>query len=804
MKYKYIGKEAKRPNAVERVSGKAIFTDDIKLPQMLYAKILYPEYAHAKILSIDSLEAEKMPGVVKVVTGGAIKEPFGDCLHDRLPMAVDKVRYIGEPVAVVVADTERHARMALSKIKVEYKPLPVYTDALQAMRENAVLIHEHSENYFYVSPLYKPTPGTNIAISYEIKKGNIDKGFEDSDIVLEDEFNFHHMSSVAIEPHTTIALYHLDGTIEIWTPNVGPFAVREQVAEMFKKNISDVRVHVPHIGGCFGYKSDPSIEPLTAYIASFVPGRPVKLKFTRKEDFTSTFIGRGIRAHIKVGATKDGKLTALEETLYLSTGAYADTGSNVLIVSVQTSGGVYYFPNAHVKGYSVYTNTPSVGALRAYGHPESEFAIERMMDMLARKLNIDRLELRKKNFITEGKSNVVGEKFKSSDGNLFKCLENVTEAINPKLDIRKDDNYYYGVGYAALIKSPKAATFASKGCHLKFNADGSVSINMAGGDVGQGLWTVVRQIAAESLKLPPEKIKVYNEIDTQFSPWEWQTVGSMFTYQGGNAIIRAANKAIDILKKNASIVLGRDPDMLEYNGEYVYDKSYPDVKVPVKAICRGYIKETGATVGEIVDVTSYFRLPGVQNPDPQTGMGRTGGSYTMGFQGAKVKINRQSGKISLAHLATSIDVGKVIYPKGAEAQVLGGSLQGMGEALMEEVKFKENGELVNPDLLRYRIPRIEDLPEKQTIKFVETPDAIGPYGARGLGEHPVIGVPPAILNAIYDAIGYDFKEVPVTTEQMKEVLKKKNMLKPEILSTAAESDPRAITNGEVSKNGEEE
>ncbi|MCD6426479.1 MAG: xanthine dehydrogenase family protein molybdopterin-binding subunit [Caldisericaceae bacterium] len=775
MEYKYIGKDAKRPSAVERITGKAIFVDDIRLPGMLYAKILYPKYAHAKILSIDTSEAEKMPGVVKVVTGKNIKHPFGDCLHDRLPMAVDKVRYIGEPVAAVIADTERHARAALSKIKVEYEPLPVYTDALDAMKKDAVLIHEHSEKYFYVTPLYKPTPGTNIAITYEIKKGDVKKGFKEADVVVEDEFNFHHMSSVAIEPHATIALHHLDGTVEIWTANVGPFAVREQVAEFFGKNISDVRVHIPHIGGCFGYKSDPGIEPLVAYIASFVPGRPVKLRLTRKEDFTSTFIGRGIRARVKVGATKDGKLTALEETLYLSTGAYADTGSNILIVAVQTSGGVYYFPNAHVKGYSVYTNTPPVGALRAYGHPEAEFAIERIMDMLARKLDMSPIELRKKNYITDGKTNVVGEKFKKSDGDLFKCTESVLEAIPPKVEVKEDENYLYGVGYAGLIKAPKAATFASKGCHIKFNVDGTVSLNMAGGDVGQGLWTVARQIAAEALKMPPEKIKVYNEIDTQYSPWEWQTVGSMFTFQGGNAIIRAANKAIDALKRNASLVLKRDPDMLEYDGEYVYDRSYPDVKVAVKDICRGYVTEDGTTIGEVVDVTSYFRLPGVQGPDPETGMGRTGGSYTMGFQGCKVKIDKRTGKVYIDHFATSIDVGKVIFPKGAEAQVLGGVLMGIGETLMEEVRFKENGEIANPDLIRYKLPRIEDLPGKQTVKFIETPDAVGPFGARGLGEHPMIGVAPAILNAIYDAIGYDFKEVPVTQDMVKKVLEEKGL-----------------------------
>jgi len=257
MEFKYVGKKATRPDVLERVTGKAVFVDDIRLPQMLYAKILYPKYAHAKILSIDTSEAEKMPGVVKVVTGKGIKHPYGDCLHDRVPMAVDKVRYIGEPVAAVIADTERHARAALSKIKVEYEPLPVYTDALDAMKKDAVLIHENLDKYFYVTPLYKPTPGTNIALSYEIKKGNIEEGIKQADVIIEKEFVFHHMSSVAIEPHTAIAMHHPNGVIEIWTANVGPFAVREQVAEFFGKNISDVRVHVPHIGGCFGYKSDP-------------------------------------------------------------------------------------------------------------------------------------------------------------------------------------------------------------------------------------------------------------------------------------------------------------------------------------------------------------------------------------------------------------------------------------------------------------------------------------------------------------------------------------------------------------------
>ncbi len=771
MNFKHIGKDVQyRPDVLERVTGEAIFIDDIKLPGMLYAQILRPKYAHAKILSIDTLEAEKMPGVYKVIMGKGWEKHYGDCIKDMMPMAVDKVRHIGDAVAAVVADTEKDARDALKKIRVEYEPLPVYTDAMEAIKEDACLIHENSDEYFHVSPLYEPIPKTNIALRYRIKKGDAVKGFKEADIVVEREFNFPLMSSAAIEVHGAIALFRMDNTIEIWTSNVGSFAVREEVANLFDLPISDVRVHVPYIGGCFGYKSDPSLGPLIAYIASFVPGHPIKLRVSRQEDFTSTFIGRGIRTKMKIGAKKDGTFTAMEAKLYLSTGAYADTGSNVLIVATQSAGGVYEFSNADVTGYSVYTNTPPVGALRAYGHPEIQFALERLVDIVARELDMSPDDVRRKNFLSEGKSNVVGETMKKSDGDLYKCIDNVERAIFSKEKPKEDENYYYGRGIAGLIKSPKAPTFAAKGCHIKFNVDGSISVNMSGADVGQGLFILVRQIAAEALKLPLEKVRVYNEIDTQFSPWEWQTVGSMFTFQGGNAIIKAANKAIEMLKKNAALVLHRDVSVLEYDGNYVYDISYPDVKVPVSKICRGYIMKDGTTIGDVVQVSSDFRLPGAQNPDPETGMGRTGVSYTMGVQGCELRIEKKTGKVIIDNFATSIDIGRVINPSNARGQVVGGVVMGIGETLMEEIKFDKNGKLINANLLQYKLPTIYDMPGKQTIEFVETHDEIGPFGARGIGEHPMVGVAPAILNAIYDAIGYDFYEIPLTPDKIKAVI----------------------------------
>jgi len=322
------------------------------------------------------------------------------------------------------------------------------------------------------------------------------------------------------------------------------------------------------------------------------------------------------------------------------------------------------------------------------------------------------------------------------------------------------------------MKSPKGAPFSSKGCYLKFNIDGSVSINMGGAEVGQGLRTVVRQIAAEELKIDPSRIRVYTEIDTQFSPYEWQTIGSMFTMQGGKAVQRAARKAIHKLKETASQVLRCDMDMLEYDGEFIYLRSDPSVKVEVSRLTRGYMYDNGMTVGEVVQTTSDARLPRYSNPD-QNGQGSMGVTYTFGAQAAEIRIEKKTGKIIIDNFISSFDVGRVINPAQIRGQVAGGVMMAIGAVLCEELKFDKDGKAVNPLFSKYRFPTIKDAPLKQTIEFVETPGEIGPFGARGIGEHPVIGVAPAILNAVYDAISVDFFEIPVTPEKIKKSLEEK-------------------------------
>ena len=770
MEYKYIGKSYIRPDAINKVTGKAQYLDDVRLPGMLYAAILRQEYAHAKIVSIDTSEAEKMPGVVKVVTGKDCKLHYGDNIKDLTPMAVDKVHYIGEPVAAVVADSTYNAEKAVEKIRVVYEPLPVYIDARDAMKEDAVLIHEENGDFWHL-PTLNPEPGTNIANVYHLKKGNGKDGFEEADVIIEGEFDYPLGSCAAIEPHGSIAWFKEDNTIEVWSSSICPFIIRQDLAHGYGIPVSHVRVHIPDIGGCFGYKSDITVEQTVAYIASFVPGYPVKWVASRKEDFTSTLLAHGIRMIMKVGAKKNGKLVAIESKVLHTGGAYADTAVNVTIAATHNCPGPYEYDHCDLTGYTVYTNTPPVGAYRGYGHPEALFATERMMDMLAHKLGMDPFELREMNYLGEGKTNALGEMMWKTNGDVKACSDNVKKIVFDKEIVKEDENYYYGRGFAAIMKSPKGASFSTKGCYIKMNIDGSVSVNMGGAEVGQGLRTIVQQIAGEALKIAPERIKVYNDIDTQYSPYEWQTIGSMFTTQGGRAIIRAADKLVKILKKTAAQVLKTDEDYLDYDGEYVFLKNDPNIRVSVPEIARGYITSDGITIGEVAQSVADARLPRYSNPD-KNGQGSLGVEYTFGAQAAEIRIEKKSGKILVDHFASTFDVGQVINPLQIRGSVLGGVMMAIGATLYEKVEFDKDGKILNPHLFKYHLPTYKEAP-KQTIEFIENPGTVGPFGARGIGEHSVIGPAPSILNAVYDALGVDFFEIPLTPDIIKKAIAEK-------------------------------
>jgi carbon-monoxide dehydrogenase large subunit len=772
MELKYVGKSVQRVDGFQKVTGAATYVDDIKVPRMLHAKVLRAGIAHGKILSIDTSEAETMPGVVKIVTGEDCNILFGTCLWDQPPLARDKVRHAGEAVAVAVAKTRLQAEAAIKKIRVKYETLPFVLDPIEAASEKAPLIHAQNGNYRRVDYVVHPVKGTNIFHHYKLRNGHTERGFKESDVTVESDFEFPLSNHCAIEPHGAICRFLKDGSIEIWASNQAPFVLRDVLADMFGIPAARIRVHIPYLGGGFGGKSDICIEPLTAYVASFLPGYSVKLVLTRKEVFTSSLVGRGMKGRMKIGAKRNGTFTSLEAEMYFSDGAYGDTSWPVCTVAGHNCTGPYYFPHVKTDVYGVYTNSPPVGAMRGYGHPEGHFMVGRLIDMLARKLGMPVWELMEKNFLKEGKKNALGQTTTKGNGDISRCLSEVKKAVFRTRKPAEDEHYLYGRGLAAMMKSPKMAAHSSSGCQLKISADGSVFINLAGIEMGQGCQTVFTQMAAEALKVPMEMISVHRDVDTQFSPWDWQTVASMQTYRGGRAIVQACERAIEQLKANAAEALGCPVEEIDYDGE-CYRKSDPSRRLSIGSLARGYMFENGLTVGVPVHTTGNYRVQGVTEPDPETGMGNAAGSWTFGCQAAEVRIEKATGNVEVIHFASALDPGKVVNPRACRGQVTGGVVQGMGATLMEKLEFREDGTIKNANFGPYRIPRIKDMPEKFTVTFVETPNEEGPWCAKPIAEHPLVAVAPTIVNAITDATGIEFTSLPVTAELILKALKEK-------------------------------
>jgi len=772
MNFKYVGKTFAKTDAFAKVTGTAQYIADIRVPRTLHAQVLRPQHAHARIRSIATTEAEKSAGVFRVVTGRDCDILFGACgFQDQHPIARNKVRHAGEPVAVVIADSKKNAQKAIRKIEVDYEPLDVMLDPIAAAQNRDVLIHAELDKYQCL-PCYYPEAGTNIFHHYKLRKGDIEKGFNAAEVTVKADFEMPLNAHSALEPHGVICRWHGKEKVEIWSSSQGPFVLQSVVADMFGLPHANVRVHVPYLGGGFGGKSDVTIEPMIVYAARFVPGYAVRYVCNRKEVMTSTVLGRGMKGNAELGATKDGRFTAFRAALYFSGGAFGDTITNIVTVAGHNCVGPYAIDNCKVDALGVYTNTPPVGAYRGYGHPEGCFMSERLVDMLARKLKISPLALRRKNFLGEGKTNSLGETIRDYNGNLFKCLDNVEGEIFSEPKPEADDQFFFGRGVASMMKSPKGAPNAGSSCQIKFCEDGSVHVNLSGIDMGQGAQQTMRQIAAEALMVPPERICVYSEIDTQHSPWEWQTVASMFTYRGGNAVIKTAARAIDILKKNAALVLQVDEGSLDYDGDVVFLKTDPDTKVAVRELVRGYMYAGGLTVGEVAEATACDRLPRYVDPDPKSGMGTAGGTWTFGCQGCELRVEKKTGRVIIDKFVSSFDIGKVISPQMCRGQIVGGVLMGIGQTLKEKVDFSEEGKITNANWKKYRLPKVEDMPGKQVVIWVETPDVRGPFGARCIAEHPMVAVTPTILNAIHDATGHDFFETPVTPEKLLGVISK--------------------------------
>ncbi len=766
--YRYIGKRIPPLDAYEKVLGAAEYTFDLEIPGMFHVKLVHSEYAHARIKSIDYSKAIRVPGVVSVITGRDIPYRVGIYVGDRDLLAIDKVLWIGHPVAAVVAENLRAAEKAAELIEVEYDPLEPVFSVEEALRENAPILHENLDKYRRL-PAFNPKPGTNIANYFKLVKGDIDKGFAEADTIVRGRFKLPYISHAYMEPQVVIAWYRYSGDIEIWSSAQSPFAVRSLLSLSLDIPAGKIKVNVPYIGGGFGGKAGLGWEALAAMISRHVGFKPVKLMLSRAEQFKSAPVVPGMVAEAEMGLSRDGRIVAYRAKFLFDSGAFADYTVNISRTAGYACAGSYDIPNILCESYAVYTNKVPTTALRGFGHPENHFVLEHMIDMAARELDQDPVKIRSRNLLKPGVSTTgTGVRLREDAGNPQLVLERISDLLDwttPEVDPERPW-VIRSKGIALSVKGPSQPPNASSSAIVKFNEDASVDVMVGTSNFGQGTVTGLAMMVAEAFGIPLEKVHVKPLRSTDASPYTWQTVGSRGLFTDGLALLEAIEDAKRKIKKIASQALKVDEDHLEIADGKVYVVGKPWISIPLEKIVMGYQFPDGTSVGgpvigvgrHIAGLTTYL--------DPETGQGNPTIFYTFGGTGVEVEINILTGEIKVLKAVQVYDIGKAINPLLLEGQAIGGFVMGMSRALYERIIFDEFGSVANPNFSFYYVARAKDAPDNYLIEFVETPQMDGPLGSRGVGENVMISVPVAIANAIYRATGVSIKELPITPERL--------------------------------------
>ncbi|WP_371366730.1 4-hydroxybenzoyl-CoA reductase subunit alpha [Sporomusa rhizae] len=782
-KYRHIGKSPLRVEAREKVTGRATYTFDMELPGMLYAKCLHSPYARAEIVSIDSSAAKALPGVKAVLTGEDIPYLLGLYMIDKRVLARGAVRYQGEAVVAVAAVDEETAERALSLIKIEYKQLPSVQTIDEAL-EAKILVHEDINELEYIKGVFFPQPDSNIASWNKTIKGDIKKGFAEADLIVESELTLPPVAHVPMETHVAIAQADpFSNQIKIWTSTQSPFGVRQLLGKAFGISEGEIQVTAPYVGGGFGGKAGIHLEPLVVVLSRACKGRPVKLTATREEEFNQLPCRAGMRGHIKTGVTKDGKITAVEIIYDWDSGAYADYGVNVGRAATYSGAGAYELPNIELHSRTVYTNKVFSTAYRGFGHLETHWIVERQMDLVAQKLGMDPYEFRMKNILRDGAHTISGEHFTASSGRPDKCLEAVANEIGwtgfqPEADRKAQfkTGKVRGKGIACLQKAPAMPSNTSTAAIMQMDADGNVRVMVGGVDMGQGSNTVMGQIAAEVLDMPLEKVKVVWENDTDRNPYDWSTVASKYTFMGGNAVKRCAQNMVKQMKEIAAQVLRCPVEELEHGDEAIYHIQHTNKRISYKELAMGYVYENGNGIGGALVSHGVYMAEGLTYLNPENGQGLPALDWTFGAHGVELEVDLETGDIEIIKIASAFDIGQAINRKLVEGQIIGGVVQGIGSAVLETFKFSPDGRMLNPSFTDNKIPTAKDLPGKIVPIIVEYPQTDGPFGARGIGEHPMVSVPSVIANALYDALGINFYHLPMSPEAVALAVAKEKLI----------------------------
>lgn len=785
-----VGKPEPKVDAIKLAQGSPAFAADFDKRGMLIAKVLRSPYAHARIRDIDVSQALTLPGVAAVLTWKDIpRVAFSTAgQSDPIPGPLDtfsldyKVRFVGDRVAMVAAETEEIAQKALGLIRVDYEPLPPILDSTEAMRPGAPIIHDEVE-YVHFG---ESDPSRNLAAQIRIDIGDVERGFSEADFVFEDDYEVSKVQHSHIEPHVAIAYWDEDHRLVIRTSTQVPFHVRRQLAPVLGLPIKRIRVIKPRIGGGFGGKQEVLIEDVVAHL-TIATGRPVYYEYTRQEEFVAARSRHPMRIRMKTGVKKDGTITANAMVVLTDTGAY---GGHALTVTGNTGhksmalyvGDGMYRKSPNIRFYAdiVYTNHPPAGAFRGYGVPQGFWPVERHMEKIARSLGLDPLEFRLKNALRAGELHPFSTAW--SEGReprpeviqtcgLEECVRQGKSVIawdhkfkNPNWQqVSGKPHLRRGIGVALVMQGTAIPYLDMGGASIKMNEDGSFNVLVGATDLGTGSDTVLAQMAAEVLGVPLEDIIIYSS-DTDFTPFDKGAYASSTTYISGGAVVRAAQQVADRIRERAARILNE-------RGAFTQD-ARPLRPEEVQLTDRKAIAPDGRCV-TLAEIGHHS----LHHADQEQIMGT--GSFMspvapppFAAQFAEVIVDVETGQILVTHLVTAVDSGVIVNPLTASGQIEGGMTQALGYAVCEEMRYDTEGRPRERDLRDYHIFQAHEMPELSTI-FVETFEPTHPFGVKAVAEIPMDGVAPAVGNAILNACGVDVKDLPITPEKVWRLLRKR-------------------------------
>src|SRR3989454_3768326 len=741
----------------DKVTGAGKYADDLALPGMLVGKVLHSPHAHARIRSIDASAAERLPGVYAVVTGLETPVKYGilPVGHDETIFAVDKVRYIGDNVAGVAAESEAVAEEALRLIKVDYEVLPAHFDPEQSMRAETNLIHEDRPH--------------NVEREYHHHFGSVEEGFARADYIREDRFDCAEVTHAALEPHSTLARLEPEGSLTVWSSTQVPYYLMKTLASTLQMPEERVRVIKPLVGGGFGGKSEVIPLELAAAVLARKAGRPVKITYTREEVFYAHRGRPRTIIELRTGITRDGKLPAVEARIIQDGGAYCGYGVVTILYSGQLLNAMYDIPNVKFDGYRVLTNKPACGAMRGHGTVNARFAFEQQLNMIAAVLGIDPVELRRRNLLEPPCMTINGLRVLSYG--YPECIDKVVERSGWKQKHGKLP-YGKGIGIAGSHYVSGAANpiIRSKLPHTTINLSidraGTVTVFTGAAEIGQGSDTVQAQIVAAELGVDLDRVKIV-AADTALTPVDLGSYSSRVTFMAGNAALAAASEAKRQILKAAAQKLATTPDNLVIEDGKVFCRDDPRLALAFEE-----------AAGLAMNGNDALRAVGTYTTpeDSQGGKYKGAGvgpspAYSYSAQVAEVTVDPETGQVTVDRIIAAHDCGKAINPLAVEGQVEGSVWMGIGQAVQEEMVW-ENGRLMNPGLLEYRSASTLESPPIEPI-LVESNDPEGPFGAKEAGEGSLAATIPAVADAIYDAVGVWITTLPITPEKVLKALEEK-------------------------------